>query len=67
MQFLADGRWVAYVSNESGKNEIYVRPFRFRARNFRFPPAVAMQAPMAKVGTESFYVAADQMLMASPR
>jgi len=23
----ADGRWMAYTSNESGKNEIYVRPF----------------------------------------
>jgi serine/threonine-protein kinase len=22
-----DGRWVAYVSNESGRNEVYVRPF----------------------------------------
>ena len=22
-----DGRWMAYTSNESGKNEIYVRPF----------------------------------------
>jgi Tol biopolymer transport system component len=22
-----DGRWLAYVSNESGRNEIYVRPF----------------------------------------
>ena len=25
--FSPDGRWVAYVSNESGRNEIYVRPF----------------------------------------
>jgi serine/threonine-protein kinase len=23
----ADGRWVAYESNESGRNEVYVRPF----------------------------------------
>jgi dipeptidyl aminopeptidase/acylaminoacyl peptidase len=22
-----DGRWIAYASNESGKNEVYVRPF----------------------------------------
>ncbi len=26
-QFSPDGRWVAYQSNESGRNEIYVRPF----------------------------------------
>jgi Tol biopolymer transport system component len=25
--FSPDGRWVAYYSNESGRNEIYVRPF----------------------------------------
>src|SRR5437867_1122989 len=26
-QFSPDGRWVAYMSNESGRHEIYVRPF----------------------------------------
>ena len=26
-QFSPDGRWVAYQSNESGRQEIYVRPF----------------------------------------
>ena len=25
--FSADGRWLAYHSNESGRNEVYVRPF----------------------------------------
>ncbi len=26
-RFSPGGRWVAYVSNESGRNEVYVRPF----------------------------------------
>jgi Tol biopolymer transport system component len=26
-QFSPDGRWISYTSNESGRNEIYVRPF----------------------------------------
>src|SRR4029453_17413067 len=26
-QFSPDGRWVAYQSNESGRNEVFVRPF----------------------------------------
>jgi eukaryotic-like serine/threonine-protein kinase len=26
-QFSPDGRWIAYLSNESGANELYVRPF----------------------------------------
>ena len=30
--FSPNGRWVAYVSNESGRQEIYVRPFRARVR-----------------------------------
>jgi eukaryotic-like serine/threonine-protein kinase len=32
-QFSPDGQWVAYQSNESGREEIYVRPF--------FPPGAA--------------------------
>jgi hypothetical protein len=27
-RFSPDGRWIAYTSNRSGKNEVYVRPFR---------------------------------------
>jgi len=26
-QFSPDGRWIAYVSNESGRSEVYVQPF----------------------------------------
>ena len=26
-RFSADGHWVAYTSNESGRSEVYVRPF----------------------------------------
>ena len=26
-RFSPDGKWIAYVSNESGKNEVFVRPF----------------------------------------
>ena len=26
-RFAPDGRWIAYVSNESGKSEVYVQPF----------------------------------------
>jgi hypothetical protein len=28
-QLSADGRWLAYVSNESGRNEVFVAAFRF--------------------------------------
>ena len=28
-QLSADGRWLAYVSNETGRNEVFVAAFRF--------------------------------------
>ena len=40
--FSPDGRWVAYHSNESGRNEIYVRPF--------VPPGAAGAAAGAASG-----------------
>ena len=42
MPFSPDGRWVAYESNESGRNEIYVRPF--------VPPGTAGTPPAAAGG-----------------
>ncbi len=43
-RFSPDGRWVAYMSNESGRMEIYVRPFT------RPPPSGS--APNSAVGRE---------------
>jgi len=40
--FSPDGRWVAYQSNESGRPEIYLRPF--------VPPAAASAAAGAAGG-----------------
>jgi len=49
-QFSPDGRWVAYTSNESGRTELYVIPFR---RLVSSPPANAkspMRAVLCPVG-----------------
>src|SRR4030095_15101849 len=27
-RFSPDGKWIAYVSNETGRSEVYIRPFR---------------------------------------
>jgi serine/threonine-protein kinase len=64
--FSPDGRWLAYSSNESGRAEVYVRPF---------PPPVAGpggkgqvsntggQAPLwARNGRELLYRAGDQIM-----
>jgi Tol biopolymer transport system component len=38
-RFSPDGRWIAYQSNESGKDEIYVRPFDASAASASPPTA----------------------------
>ncbi len=48
-RFSPDGRWVAYMSNESGRMEIYVRPF--------VPPASSGTASEAVSGASSGAVA----------
>ncbi len=42
-QISRDGRWIAYASNESGRFEIYVRPF----------PAMSTKLPISTSGGES--------------
>jgi hypothetical protein len=41
-----DGRWIAYVSDESGRDEIYVRPF---------PDAVAKRQASTGGGTDPLW------------
>jgi hypothetical protein len=68
-QFSPDSRWIAYVSNESQRNEIYVTPF---------PPPVSGHGSKLQVSTaggslprwrqdgkEIFYLGPDRQLMAA--
>ena len=65
-KFSPDGRWVAYVSNETGRNEIYVQSFPPSGVKFTISTGGGTQPQWRKDGTELFYLAADQMLMAVP-
>ena len=60
-----DGRWIAYVSVESGHEEVYVRPFPDveRAR-WQVSPAGGAQPVWAHSGRELFYVTATDSLVA---
>jgi dipeptidyl aminopeptidase/acylaminoacyl peptidase len=62
-RFSPDGRWIAYVSNESGKNEISVRPFDAAAGVAGEPVIVTSgggRTPLWRGdGKELFYVAPD--------
>jgi Tol biopolymer transport system component len=62
-----DGRLIAYVSNESGKNEVYVRPFTPGAS--AGPWQISEQGGLGltswrKDGKELYFMAADQSIMA---
>ena len=65
-QFSPDGHWIAYTSNESGRNEIYVRPFPEDGGKSQISAAGGSQPRWRADGKELFYVAQDDRLMAVP-
>lgn len=50
-----DGRWIAYVSNGSGQNEIYVEPFPDLGRKFKVTSGVAFAPVWAPDGSRLYY------------
>jgi hypothetical protein len=65
-QFSPDGRWMAYVSNESGQNQIYVQPVPAGGAKWQISTAGGSAPKWRRDGKELFYVAPDQKLMAVP-
>jgi dipeptidyl aminopeptidase/acylaminoacyl peptidase len=63
-QFSPDGRWVAYTSNESGHEEIWVLPFPDAGGKREVSTTRGSQPRWRSDGKELFYVAADARLMA---
>ena len=73
--FSPDGRWVAYASNESGRFEIYVRPFDGASATTALGTASGqwqvsttggIWARWRPDGRELYYVAPDGKMMAAP-
>jgi Tol biopolymer transport system component len=70
--FSPDGRWIAYQSNESGRFEIWVRPFPFpgtdvkEEERWQFSIGGGTQARWGRTGREIFYLALDGTLMSVP-
>jgi serine/threonine-protein kinase len=51
-----DGRWLAYVSNESGRSEVYVRPFpHAAAAQWQVSTSEGEEPVWARSGRELFY------------
>jgi hypothetical protein len=64
-QFSPDGRWVAFVSNESGRYEVYVAPFQGPGR-IQVSSGGGQWPRWRHDGQELFYLAPDDKLMGAP-
>ena len=64
--FSPEGKWVAYVSNETGRDEVYVQSFPLSNDKFPISTGGGSEPYWSKDGTELFYVSSDRNLMATP-
>jgi hypothetical protein len=61
--FSPDGRWIAYVSNEGGQADIYVRPFPGPGAKSQVSRDGGSHPVWRADGRELFYLAADGTMM----
>jgi Tol biopolymer transport system component/DNA-binding winged helix-turn-helix (wHTH) protein len=66
-QFSPDVRWLAYVSDETGRNEVYVTSFPQAGRKYQISTTGGSLARWSGDGRELFYIAPDGYLMSAPR
>ena len=57
--FSPDGRWVAFVSNESGRFEVYVTPFPGPGRSRQVSPRTGVYPAWRKDGRELVWIQLD--------
>jgi serine/threonine-protein kinase len=57
-EFSPDGRWIAYLSNESGRNEVYVRPFPGPGGKWQISNGDADDPRWSRTKHEIFFLAA---------
>ncbi|MGQ0732131.1 MAG: hypothetical protein ACT4QD_00595 [Acidobacteriota bacterium] len=62
-QISPDGRWLAYSSNQSGHEEVYVRSFPDLAGPWQISTNGGGDPRWRRDGTELYYVAEDRQLM----
>jgi hypothetical protein len=65
-QFSPDGHWLAYVSNETGRDEVYVRPFPEPGQKVQASIGGGIYPRWRRDGKELFYVGLDNRVVAVP-
>ena len=63
-QFSPDGRWMAYISDESGRDEVYVAPFPGPGRKWQISRAGGIRPRWRQDGREIYYLAEDNRITA---
>jgi Tol biopolymer transport system component len=63
-RFCPDGKWIAYTSDESGRDEIYVQPFPKGGDKLPISIGGGSEPYWRGDGKEIFYLSADRKLMA---
>ena len=64
LQFSPDGRWVAYISDESGRREIYVQPYPGPGGKWQISTEGGTEPLWNPNGRELFYRSGDKMMSA---
>jgi Tol biopolymer transport system component len=65
-QFSPDGRWIAYQSNESGRNEVYVQTFPEPGGRVQISTAGGVSPQWQGDGRALFYRSVDNQVMSVP-
>jgi Tol biopolymer transport system component len=62
-KFSPDGKWIAYSSDESGQQQVYVRPFPERGGKYQVSTTGGSRPRWRRDEKELFYISADGKLM----
>jgi len=65
-RYSPDGRWIAYTSNESGRQEVYVIPANGNGGKWQISSGGGQQAVWRRDSKEIFYLTLDDNLMSVP-